>query len=57
MTPKLSNLVEKNWERASVFEPVTAKFLFTMFLNAKPNASALVTKRMEDYKKSLEKLC
>jgi hypothetical protein len=39
------------------FEPVIAKFLFTILLNAKPNMSAEVTRRMEDYEKSLGKLC
>jgi hypothetical protein len=31
----------------------TAKLLFTMLLKAKPNVSAEVTRRMEDYKKAL----
>ena len=44
-------------QRKCVFEPVTAKFLFTMLLNAKPNVSAEVTKRMEDFEKSLGTLC
>jgi hypothetical protein len=35
---------------------VTDKLLFTMILNAKPNVSAEVTRRMEDYGKSTEKL-
>jgi hypothetical protein len=44
-------------QRKCVFEPVTAKFLFTMLLNAKPNVSAEVTKRMKDSGLSFDKLC
>ena len=44
-------------KRECLFEPVTAKFLFTMLLAAKPNVSEEVTKRMEDFEKSLGLLC
>ena len=56
--PKAIKLSRNELEqRKCVFEPVTAKFLFTMLLNAKPNVSAEVTKRMEDFEKSLGTLC
>ena len=44
-------------KRKCVFPPVTAQFLFNLLKNAKPNVSAEVTKKMEDFEKSLGQLC
>jgi hypothetical protein len=56
--PKAVKLSRKELgKREHVLESVTAKFLFNMLSNTKPNMSAEVTKRTEDNEKSLGKLC
>jgi hypothetical protein len=47
--PKAVKLSRNELENSKCeFEPIIAKFFFTMLLNANPNVSAEVTKRMED---------